>query len=264
MAGQPMLRVITIHAYPFGCVRDPRSSAYPTVGGLLRSSASDVGFGQPPAVQPQIAVAHGHHLAFRVDEINSASCGGLRGVSNTFASALWALDALFGLAADGVDGVNFHTRSFTQNKLFALREQRGRWVASVSPEYYGIELFARAAPPGARLLRTVCQAGIRCRATLGRDGRLRVVLINDSLLRAPRTVVVRVPGRAGSAVLERLQAPSVYATGGVTLAGQSFGSVTTTGTLAGPLHVSSVAPSGHGYRVMLPAASAAMLTVPAG
>ena len=35
---------------------------------------------------------------FRLDELNSASCAG-RGVSDTFASALWVLDTLFNLAA---------------------------------------------------------------------------------------------------------------------------------------------------------------------
>src|SRR5262249_51236784 len=158
--------------------------------------------------------------------INSVSCGGVNGVSNTFAAALWALDTLFHLAADDVDGVNFHTRSFAQNRLFALHRQHGQWTASVSPEYYGIELFARATPPGARLLPTAGCDEIRCWATLGRKGRLRIVLINDSL-ELPRSVLVRVHDSAGPAVVERLEAPSAYATGGVTLAGQSYGSSTT-------------------------------------
>ena len=40
--------------------------------------------------------------------MNSVACGGKAGVSDTFASALWALDALFAVARSGADGVNLH------------------------------------------------------------------------------------------------------------------------------------------------------------
>jgi hypothetical protein len=263
MAGRPMLSTLTIHAYGYGCVRDPRSPRYPTVPRLLQPSASQDGFPPSPPVPALIDDAHRDHMAVRVDEINSVSCEGLNGVSNTFAAALWALDTLFHLAADDVDGVNFHTRSFAENRLFALHRHHGRWTASVSPEYYGIQLFARATPAGARLVPTAGCAEIRCWATLGREGRLRIVLINDSLER-PRSVLVRVRGTAGPAVVQRLEAASAYATGGVTLAGQSYGSSTTTGSLAGSLRESSVAQSHGVYRVVLPATSAAMLTIPIG
>lgn len=134
------------------------------------------------------------------------------------------------------------------------------WVASVSAEYYGIEKFARSAPAGARLLRTLGRSRVRTWATRGRDGRVRVVLINDSL-REARAVLVRVAGDSGPGVLERLQGPSAHATGGVTLAGQSFGSQTSTGSLAGEMRVRSVARTGQGYGVVVPASSAAMLTI---
>ena len=53
-------------------------------------------------------------------ELNSVNCGGRPGVSNTFATALWAPDALFALLRAGVDGINLHVRANTINAPFAL------------------------------------------------------------------------------------------------------------------------------------------------
>jgi hypothetical protein len=90
-----------------------------------------------------------------------------------------------------------------------------------------------------------------------------VVLINDSLRRATAVLVRGPRASAGSvATLERLLAPGASATGGVTLAGQRFGSETVTGTLRGRARSLTMTPAKGGYRVRLPAASAAMLTMP--
>jgi hypothetical protein len=79
-------------------------------------------------------------------------------------------------------------------------------------------------------------------------------------------VFVRPPTKAREAVLERLRAPSAAATSEVTLAGQTFGSETGTGTLKGKVKTVRVAPDRRGrYLIRLPASSAAMLTFrPAG
>jgi hypothetical protein len=126
-------------------------------------------------------------------------------------------------------------------------------------------MFAQAAPPGSHLLRTTPTsktAQTRWWATLARDGTLRVVLINDSLTE-PTSVRVEIPVKARTGVLERLRAPSAYATSGVKLAGQSFGRETTTGLLTGRLKTSRVRIVRHAFIVRMPAASAAMVTVAA-
>jgi hypothetical protein len=72
---------------------------------------------------------------------------------------------------------------------------------------------------------------------------------------------VRLPGERATASVERLLAPRLGATAGVTLGGQSFGAVTTTGQLAGTPQLAMVKPRGGAYTVSLPAGSAALLTV---
>jgi hypothetical protein len=84
-----------------------------------------------------------------------------------------------------------------------------------------------------------------------------VVLINDSLDR--RTVSLSGAG-GGAATLERLRAPSLTSTTGVTLGGQSFGTQTTTGLLAGRSHVAKLTAGGGHYVFTLPAESAALVT----
>jgi hypothetical protein len=262
LAAEPGLAQVTFHRYPLNrCVTDPSSPLYPTVARLLSSSASQ---GLVRGVAPYVALAHRRGLGFRVDELNAVTCGGKPGVSDTFASTLWALDTLLWMARSGVDAVDVHIHpEAPANQLFTFNARGGRWLGSVRPEYYGLLAFARAAPAGARLLRIAGRVpgGLRTWATLAPDGRIRLVLINDSLTQAS-AVLVRPPAPAGAAALERLLAPSIYATSGVTLAGQSFGSSTATGRPSGRLRAASVRPAGGEYHLMMPAASGAILSFP--
>ncbi len=108
-----------MHTYPFNRCFTPLSSpAYPH-GASAPEPARLEGF--VPAVGGYAAVAHRYGLPFRVDELNSVACGGKRGVSDTFASALWAVDSLFEMARVGVSGVNFHMFPGASYALFRFR-----------------------------------------------------------------------------------------------------------------------------------------------
>jgi hypothetical protein len=87
-----------------------------------------------------------------------------------------------------------------------------------------------------------------------------VVLVNTGS-RARRLNVGVTGAPVGPAVLERLSAPNVRARGGVSLGGQSFGTRTFTGTLAGNPRTIAMSPVRGRYVVSLPAASAAMLVL---
>jgi Glycosyl hydrolase family 79 C-terminal beta domain len=258
LASEPRVSLVTLHRYPtWGCFNTPSSDTYPTLGNLLSPFASS---GLAESLAPFVATAHAHGLQLRNDEMNSVSCGVGNGVANVFGSALWALDALFQMARVGVDGVNIHTAPTYPDRLFVTKRKHGVWQGVVEPEYYGLEMFAQAAPAGSHLVQVSGASGdLRAWATRGPDGTIRVVLINDDTTDA-HTLAVQVRGARGGATVERLAAPSVHATTGVTLGGQSFGAVTTTGLL--PPSVPDVLdPRAGDYDVRLPAASAAMLTL---
>jgi hypothetical protein len=259
LAAQPRVRVATLHKYPLQtCFIAPSLPQYPTIAHLLAPLASK---GLAGAVAPYVEIAHERHAALRIDEMNSDSCGVAPGISNGFASALWALDAVFEMARVGVDGVNIHTYPSATYQLFKFTHLDGRWSAFVAPEYYGLEMFAQAAPPGASLLDASGALGnVRPWATRAPNGTVHVVLINEDTSRS-HTVAVRIPAVHGTATLTRLLGPSVSATTGVTLGGQTYGSDTTTGTLAGHSTAIAVRKTGLGYVVTVPAGSAAMLTI---
>ena len=194
--------------------------------------------------------------------MNSVSCGGAPGVSNAFVSALWALDAVFQMARVGVDGVNIHTYPKAPYELFRFTHENGKWSGYVAPEYYGLLMFAQAAPAGLAPAEDLRNA--RQRPGVG-DARDRtapshVVLINDYTAQS-RTVDVRIAGAQGAATLERLRAPGIHSLTGVTIGGQSFGTATDTGLLSGPSATVLVEPAHGAYVVRLPPASAATLTL---
>ncbi len=254
------VKIVTGHAYGLNqCVTDASSALYPSVSHLLSPSASR---GFVAGLEPSVAGAHRVGASFRIDEMNSVSCNGRLGVSNTMASALWLLDSLFTLTADGVDGVNIHTYPQAANGLFDFIRSDGRWEASVHPIYYGMMMFAQAAPPGSRLLRIQSgnQDRVRAWATLAPDHRTRVLLINDSLTGAA-LAQVRASGAGGPAGAESLRASSAYATSGIFLGGQSFGPETAAGRLS-PARSQTVAPRSGSYSVELPPGTATLLTFP--
>jgi hypothetical protein len=254
---EPRVGVLTLHAYPLQtCFVAPSAPTYPTPAHLLAPAATT---GLADGVAPYVPVAHAHHLPLRIDEMNTDSCGDAPGVSNAFVSALWALDSLFDMAQVGVDGVNMHTYPGATYQPFTFTHSGPRWSAFVTPEYYGLLMFAQAVPAGSRLVAaTITNAeGVKVWATRGKQGLTRVVLINESLDR--RTIAVTADGDR-PATIERLRGPQLTSTSGITLGGQSFGARTTTGLLAGRSHIAKLTARHGGYEFTLPAESAALVT----
>jgi len=259
-AVEPRLKIITYHRYPLlSCFSQPGDTRYPSIPNLLTPDAArDLLQGAAKT----IAYAHHHGATVRIDELNSVACGGTPGVSDTFASGLWMLDTLFAMVRAGVDGVNIHTLPTAAYRPFVFRRIRGRWLATVEPEYYSLLMFSQAAPAGSRMLGVTqtSSTDVRSRATVTHDGVVHVVLINAGLA-SGHVVLVKPPARARAAVLERLGAPSAAATDDVTLGDQTFGNETGTGELKGKLRTVTLKADRRGrYLVRLPASSAAMVT----
>jgi hypothetical protein len=74
-----------------------------------------------------IAIEQASAVPLRIDETNSVSCRGRPGVSNSFASALWAADWTARAMAAGITGVNFHdllTESSSYSPLVLANQVR--------------------------------------------------------------------------------------------------------------------------------------------
>jgi hypothetical protein len=256
---EPRVSLVTVHAYP---LKHCTASKVITAAQLLSEQSTH---GLAASLAPYLAVARAHHHPLRLDEMNGISCGGYRGVSDTFTSALWVLDTLFELSRVGVAGVNVNTVPGAINEIVGPATAAGGSSMRVHPEYYGMMMFAQATPAGSRLLKlgTKTPHGVKVWATRARDGVIHVVVINKRPS-GSQFLRLRVAGARGVAAVEQLRAPSLRSTSGVTLGGQTFGAETTTGVLAGPADDHTVQSSGGGYPVTVPAASATMLTIPAG
>ncbi len=196
---EPRVRLVTVHAYP---LKHCTKSKVVTIPQLLSEQSSR---GLAASVAPYVAVATAHHDPLRVDEMNGISCGGTRGVSDTFASALWVLDALFEMARTGVTGVNIHTVPNGINEILGPDDTGGVQRMRVHPEYYGMMMFAQAAPAGSHLLRlgTATPPGVKVWATRASDGVIHVVVINKRLAKSAVPAVAdrrrQRPGRGRAA-----------------------------------------------------------------
>jgi hypothetical protein len=203
-----------------------------------------------------------------MDEINSVACHGKAGVSDSFAAALWGLDALFTLARAGLVRVNVHIYDLGRSPGYynpivstATRSARGAWTYTtrVRPLYYAMLLFHNAV--GRRFLpATISGTRANVKAYAVADGAtVRVFLLNKDL-RASGPVVIA-PSRAlGVATLTVLRAPSPSATSGTTLGSQAINPLT--GLLPRP-HTRTLVPDATAgtYTVNLPNASAVMVTM---
>ena len=154
---EPRAKLITYHRYPLrACETDPSNPTFPTIPNLL---ADDSSAGLAAGFSPFVKVATQHGLPFRIAEMNSASCEGAKGVSDTFASALWSLDTMFNFAAQGVQGVNFHMLPGIQLRAVHRLAGDRRRLAGVRPSRV---LRADDVRPGVPARRAAA-AGVRSR-----------------------------------------------------------------------------------------------------
>ena len=247
----PGLRTVSAHMYPYSDCAKLTSHSYPTIARLLSENATA---GVAARLGPAIRLAHREGLPFRLTELNSVTCGGTPGVSDTFATALWAPDVLFELMRAGVDGVNVHLRAYAVNAAFGLN----RYGMVAHPLLYGLILFTRTLGPDARLVAVGlhAHAGVHLKAWAVRvaGGTLHVLLINKGP--ATATVALRLP-TVGPASVQRLLAPSITARSGVTLDGQTLGRHD---RWRGRPSNETASPGVNGYVLSVPATSAALVT----
>ncbi|MGO9882505.1 MAG: glycosyl hydrolase family protein [Solirubrobacteraceae bacterium] len=242
---------LTIHRYASSNCWPSSSPFYPTIALMLSPAASA---GLAGTVRGAVIYAHAKHQALRLTEVNSVSCGGNTGVADSFATALWAPDALFQMISEGVGGVSWHIRTSAVNAPFVP----SRLGIVARPELYGLALFAQMTGPNARLLgtkvTTTGPANLSVWPVRSAHG-LKVLVINKS----PRAANVRLALGTGSprAFVRRLLAPGITTSTGVTFAGQSIGP---NAEWQGKQRVTTVSGRSGSFTVPMPGYSAALVT----
>lgn len=127
-----LVRIVDGHYYRTG----PASSSSITYQTILGTDPNLVSY-----LQTLQTAGAKHNLGYRVSECNSVYDGGKSGVSNVFASSLWALDFMWTVAENQGSGINFH--GGTGNPYSPIIQSGSGWLAQ--PEYYAMLAFMEGA-----------------------------------------------------------------------------------------------------------------------
>ena len=248
----PRLAGITAHRYPYSACARRTAPTFPSVSRILSETAT-AGMGRTALMLERITDRS--KLPLWLTEINSVTCGGVKGVSNTFATALWAPDALFELLRAGTEAAFVHVRPPLVNMAFSLT----RKGLTAYPLLYGMVLFSRTLGPGAELVPLRLNASpafhLKAWGVRIRGGVMHVLLIDSG----PRGALVRVSlPSTRPAYVQRLRAPGITSTAGLAFGHQQL---TRSAVWAGQERSQRVVRSRAGYAVQVPRYSAALLTV---
>lgn len=259
--------LLTQHYYIDSSCPNSTSGYAPSIAYMLAHP------GDPTMLQAVSGAASTHRVTggARIAEANSFySCtdtsgkhfSGAPGVSNSFASALWAVDFLFNTDHYGLSGINFHSGG---SAYYSPIQIASGAVSSVQPEYYGLWLFSQTAGagPGSLLTTTVNSAqpglALNAYAVQSQNGAQAMLLLNESGTDAT-VQVAHLKATATSATLTAMTAPSLSDTTGsdVKINGSSFN---TDGTWSTQPIGRSQPMTGGSLTVDVPAGSALLVKV---
>ncbi|SEG01977.1 hypothetical protein SAMN05421819_1708 [Bryocella elongata] len=157
-------------------------------------------------------------LPYRISEGNSCWNGGQRGVSDTFASALWCADAMLRFASYGFGGVYLHGGG---NGIYSPIVGAPSTGIIARPEYSGMQFAQRLAGATLMQVKLDCDDNLvrayAARAAKHAKGIQHVALINKSNrvveIGLPKEILAGKPWQS-----EKLSAPAIDATSDTTLA----------------------------------------------
>jgi hypothetical protein len=251
--------LLTGHHYPLGCHDVPA----PTIARLLSRQIRRL---EGVSVRRYTAVSRARAIGFRLDETNTVSCGGRTGISDTFASALWAVDYLARTMSSGMAGINFQGAPANCHGYSAVcattPERLATGALRAQPEWYALLLTKSLI--GARPLRSIVSSprrpNVDVTSFLSGDGRLQMVIVDDDPPGAGRAAMsLRVGRRFGAASVLALTAPSPAARSGVELGGQAVG---VDGSWRGPTKLSRRPNRAGTITLTVSPSSAILLTAP--
>jgi len=210
------------------------------------------------------ALAVASKTPLRMDETNNVSCRGQPGVSNVFASALWAVDYVARAMDSGVAGLNFHDLIAEPLSYSPLVAGDAQELASgelhANPEWYALLLAQRLL--GDRPVQARVVGGDRALtagAFFAPNGSVHLVLVDFAPSGAQRLHVrLRLSPSFRAGPILRLQAPGLRATSGVTLGGRG---VSAEGTWSPVARLPYVSGGPGSLELQMPASSAALVTL---
>jgi hypothetical protein len=249
--------LLTGHHYPLGC----RDVPPPSIARLLSPAVRRA---EGAALDRYQALAGAAGVPFRLDETGSVSCGGRPGVSDTFASALWALDISVRAMTTGISGINFEGNPLhcdTYTPICARTSARlAGGLLSPQPEWYALLLsrfLVGDRPLGVHV--APVRPDVDVAALLARGGAVHLVIVNDGSSGTGLTTLhVNVGARFTGARILALTAPSLSAQSGVTLGGAA---VRRDGSWSAPRRLPLVRAHGGAITLTVPPASAALVTL---
>jgi len=192
---------------------------------------------------------------YRISECNSVFGQGKPGVSNVFASALWALDFMWKVAEHNGQGVNFHGGNLTFY-YSPISHPGNDFVAK--PEYYAMLAFKYGAV-GQIIIPAELdthQYNITAHAVMNAKKNYSVTLINKET-QTDAVFIIHFTKEAGNVSVVRLLSPTITSGDDVTFAGSK---VESDGTFS-PDITETYRANSYSVRIRLPAASAAVVTV---
>lgn len=239
------VKLIDGHYYIAGPATDPSI----TYQYLLATDAT-----LPIYLQGLFSAGSKYGLPFRITECNNIWGGGKAGVSDIFASALWALDFMWTVAENNGQGINFHDG---QGIIYSpLTMSAGSVV--VHPEYYAMLAFKYASAGGTIIPAKISATNFNCSAyaCVKTDNSYTITLINREETNNI-TFNIQLSTAALSVQIARLTAPSITSTTNVTFAG----SATNANGAFSPEVTAPQTVNQKDLIVNIPAGSAAVVTV---
>lgn len=164
-------------------------------------------------------VCKANNIKFRINEMGSFTGGGKAGVSDSFAAALWCLDAMFRIASYGSAGVNIQTDvnqlGFVSHYSPIFRDEKD--ALKERPSYYGMLAFSLSGKGNLiKLKKSEHSLNLKAYATINSDNELWITIINKDVYQNADIELV-IPNGFSTAEAYRLTAPSVASKNGVTL-----------------------------------------------
>ena len=280
---------LTGHHYPMGCAQKPPPTIESLLSVLTRGRES-------VSLGTYMKISRNLHVPLRIDEAGSVSCGGVAGISNTFASALWATGYITQVMASGAIGINLQGNPGncagytpvcapdpTALETGALRAQPDWYAMLLTRSLVGYRPLpttvtaegapaqpippvegpagSEGAPGGGEAIPPPAASGpnLVVASFSGPDHGVQVVLVNDEPPGArPLALRLNVGAGLGPGRVLRLTGPAQSATGDILLGGHA---VSSDGSLKAPIRPERVTAHAGVVTVKLAPSSAALVTV---